>query len=142
MSERLQARSLLNGREGELPKVLGAEESFYIQIQRREGNGDTQSAFGRLELQDEVGLECWNSTREKYWVLVERGAGAPAERGAGARGVRATTGRAPRCGLGAWLWRYNLCSGRAAGEQSTTARARARFPLHFTFFSYPYLGCR
>ena len=76
MSERLQARSLLNGREGELPKVLGAEESFYIQIQRREGDGDTQH------------------------VAIGAGAGA---RGVRDR-VRATTGRAPRCGLGAWLW--------------------------------------
>ena len=71
MSERLQARSLLNGREGELPKVLGVEESFYIQIQRREGDGDTQH--------------------------VAIGAGAVA-RGVRDRVRATTTGRAPRCG--------------------------------------------
>ena len=71
MSERLQARSLLNGREGELPKVLGAEESFYIQIQRREGDGDTQH------------------------VAIGAGAGA---RGVRDRVRAITTGRAPRCG--------------------------------------------
>ena len=71
MSERLQARSLLNGREGELPKVLGVEESFYIQIQRREGDGDTQH------------------------VAIGAGAGA---RGVRDRVRATTTGRAPRCG--------------------------------------------
>ena len=71
MSERLQARSLLNGREGELPKVLGGEESFYIQIQRREGDGDTQH------------------------VAIGAGAGA---RGVRDRVRAITTGRAPRCG--------------------------------------------
>ena len=109
MSERLQARSLLNGREGELPKVLGAEESFYIQIQRREGDGDTQH------------------------VAIGAGAGA---RGVRDR-VRATTGRAPRCGLGGLQPLLGPCGGRA--EHDCTSARSLSSPLHFLLISLSWM---
>ena len=72
---------MLKGREWELPKVLAAGRGRVFLYSDSEEGGERRHAV-------------------TLHVAIGGGAGA---RGVRDR-VRATTGRAPRCGLGAWLW--------------------------------------